>query len=137
MHARDDGHSAASVSPSWASTLTLCAVDSYSAFGFQFLTIARKADGDCPPCTMVFMPLECVGNLRSNFTSPPPHTHPTTYVITCDFQTELLSRLLLTGAHLQKWARAISLSYSPLYTLHPRVIYAIAFSAGLSGLQVH
>ena len=37
--------------------------------------------------------------------------------------------------HLQKWAIAIMLSYSisPASMLHPQVIYALAFSAGLNG----
>ena len=67
--------------------------------------------------------------MRSNFI-------PTQLHITSDFQTELVSRLLLTGTHLRKRAVAIMLSYSPPSTLHPQVIYAIAFSAGLNRLQV-
>ena len=69
----------------------------------------------------------------SNFIPYPPHT--ATYVATSDFQTKLLSRLLLTGTHLRKRAVAITLSYSPQSTLHPQVIYAIAFSAGLNGFK--
>ena len=45
------------------------------------------------------------------------------------------ANLLLTGTHLRKWA-VVSLSYSLASTLYPQVIYAIVFSAGLSGLEV-
>ena len=58
-----------------------------------------------------------------------------THVAISDFQTELLSRLLLKGIHLRKRMLA-RLSYSPVSTLHPQVIYAVAFSAGLNGLHV-
>ena len=58
--------------------------------------------------------------------SAPPHTHTATYAATCtsDFQTELVSRLLLTGTHLRKQAVAtcITLSYSPPSMLHPQFI---------------
>ena len=63
------------------------------------------------------------------------YPHTATHVATSDFQTELLSRLLLTGTHLRKWAVAM-LSYLPASMLYPQVIYAIAFSAGLNGIQV-
>ena len=39
------------------------------------------------------------------------------------------------STHLHKRAVA-TFSYSPASTLHPQVIYAISFSAGLNGLQV-
>ena len=71
---------------------------------------------------------ERIQNLSSNF-SPPTHTS--------DFKTELASRLLLTGTHLRKRALGNTLLYSPSSTLHPQLIYAVAFSAGLNGLQVH
>ena len=57
---------------------------------------------------------ERVENARSNFN--PTQLH----VATSDFQTELLSRLLLTGTHLRKCAVA-TLSNSPASTLHPQV----------------
>ena len=76
-------------------------------------------------------------------TLTPPHAHAHTHLHTCmysvatsDFQTELLSKLLLIGTHLQKWAVAIMLLYSPPSTLHPQVIYTITFSTGLNSLQV-
>ena len=45
-----------------------------------------------------------VASISSNFTPRHTHTHTLTviYVATSDFQIELLSRLLLTGIHLQK-----------------------------------
>ena len=62
----------------------------------------------------------------------PPNT--ATHLTTSDFQTELFSKLLLTGTHLRTGrSRALVLTSS---TLHPQIIYAIAFSAGLNGLQV-
>ena len=61
--------------------------------------------------------------------------HITTHVATNEFQTELISRLLLTGTHLRKQAVA-TLSYSPANMLHPQDIYPIALSAGLNGPQV-
>ena len=73
---------------------------------------------------------ERVQNACSNCS---PHT--ATYVATSDFQTELLSRSLLTGTHLQKQAVA-TLSYSPASMLHPQVISALAFSAGLNGFKM-
>ena len=69
---------------------------------------------------------------ESNFSPPQLRV----YVATRGFQTELLSKSLLTGTHLQKRALAVLLSYSPASTLHPQVIYAITFSARLNGLQV-
>ena len=48
---------------------------------------------------------------------------------------ELLSKLLLTGTHLRNRAGA-TLSYSSGSTLHPQVIYAISFYAGLNGVEV-
>ena len=67
-----------------------------------------------------------------------PHHHTATHVATSDFQTEFLSRSRLTGTYLRKQAVA-RLLYSHvsmlLSMLHQHVIYAIAFSAGLSGLQ--
>ena len=74
---------------------------------------------------------ECV---ESALFKLPPHT--ATHVATCDFQAELLAKLLLTGTHIQKQGVA-TLSYSPASRLQPQVIYAIAFSAGLNGLQVY
>ena len=50
-----------------------------------------------------------------------PHT--ATHVATSDFQAALLSKLLVTGTHLQKRAVAMH-SYSPVSTLHPQVRYA-------------
>ena len=70
--------------------------------------------------------------LKRTFKLPP---HTAISVATSNFQAELLSKLLLTRTHLQKWA-VTTLSYSTVSTLHPQVIYAIAFSAGLNGLQV-
>ena len=61
--------------------------------------------------------------------------HTATYVATSDFPAELISELLFKGTHFCKQAVA-TLSYSPASTLHPQVIYAIAFSAGLNGFQV-
>ena len=61
--------------------------------------------------------------------------HAATHVATTGFQTELLWRLLLTGTHLRKHAVG-TLLYSPVSTLYPQVIYAVAFSAGLNGFQV-
>ena len=52
----------------------------------------------------------------------PAHTH--THLATSDFQTELIMLLYST------------ILYSTPSTLHPQVIYAIAFSAGLNSLQV-
>ena len=57
-------------------------------------------------------------------------THAT-HVANSDFEGELISKLLLTGTHLLKRPY----SYSPASTLHPQIAYAIAFSAGLNGLQ--
>ena len=71
--------------------------------------------------------------LETNALKLPAHT--ATHVGTSDFQAELLSKLLLTGTHLRKRAVA-TLSYSPASTLHPQVIYAIAFSAELNGVEV-
>ena len=51
-------------------------------------------------------------------------------------QTSAPHSYLLTDTHLRKWAVA-TLSYSPKSTPHPQVIYTIALSAGLNGLQVH
>ena len=61
--------------------------------------------------------------------------HTATHVGTSDFQAKLFSKLLLIGIHLRKRAVA-TLSYSPTSTLHPQVIYAIAFFAGLNGAEV-
>ena len=58
--------------------------------------------------------------------------HP---ILGAAYGPELVSKLLLTGTHLRKRAVA-TLSYSPASTLHPQVIYAIAFSAGLNGVEV-
>ena len=66
-------------------------------------------------------------------TSPNSGTH--VHVAPIDFQAELLSKLIVTGTHLRKWAIA-TLSYSPASTPQPQVIYTIAFSTGLNGLQV-
>ena len=78
--------------------------------------------------------LECWRRTRwKRAFKPPPHT--ATLIATSDFQAELLSKLLLKGTHLRKWAVG-TLSYSPASTLHPHVIYALAFSAGLNGLQI-
>ena len=74
---------------------------------------------------------ERVENTRSNFT----HTQTASY--------EWLSNrtyLEMIATHRysppSKWEVATTLSYSPLSTLHPQVTYAIAFYAGLNGLQV-
>ena len=72
--------------------------------------------------------LKCALKLQS----PPPAT----YAAASHFQAELLSKVLLAGTHVQKWAVAIKLSYSPSSTLHPQVIYERQSSAGLNGLQV-
>ena len=66
-----------------------------------------------------------IESARSNIR--PTHA---THVANSDFEAELILKLLLTGPHLRKRAVA-TLSYSPENTLHPQVIYAIAFSAGL------
>ena len=66
-----------------------------------------------------------IESARSNFRT----THAT-HVANSDFEAELIAKLLLTGTHLHKQAVA-TLSYSPESTLHPQVIYAIAFSAVL------
>ena len=57
------------------------------------------------------------------FKLQPPFTHTATYVATSDFQTELFSKLVLTGTHLRK--RVIDI-----------IFYTIEFSAGLNSLQV-
>ena len=72
--------------------------------------------------------------LKACVQTSPPHT--ATHVVTSGFQEDIISKLLLTGTHLHKRAVA-TLLYSPASTLHPQVIYAIAFSAGLNGLQVY
>ena len=74
---------------------------------------------------------ECVKNTRSNFI-------PTQLHITSDFQTELLSRMLLTCTCTHRWKQAVAfmLMYLSLSKLHPQVIYTIATSAGLNSLQV-
>ena len=61
---------------------------------------------------------ECVENVRSN----------------C-YQRLSNRSTLETVTYLQKRAVA-TLSYSPASKLHPQVIYAMALSAGLNGLQV-
>ena len=73
-------------------------------------------------------PLEMESNvLKTRIQTFATHTQ----LATSDFQIELISRwLLLTGTHLRKRMVAITLSYSPLSTLHPQVIYAITFFAG-------
>ena len=75
---------------------------------------------------------------RPSQTSTTPPTHTYIHPCTSDFRTELISQwLLLTGTHLRKRAVAISdtLSCSPQSMLHPQVIYATSFSAGLNGLN--
>ena len=64
----------------------------------------------------------------------PPHA--ATHVVTRKFQAELISKLLITGTDVRKQAVATLLS-SPASMLHPQDTYAIAFSAGLNGFQVH
>ena len=61
-------------------------------------------------------------------TSP---THTTSYQ-----QLSNGTYLVTIGTHLRKWVVAITLSYSPPNMVHPQVIDAKAFSAGLGGLQV-
>ena len=73
--------------------------------------------------------------LETNALKLPAHTATHVHVGTSDFQAELLLKLLLTGTHLRKRAVA-TLSYSPASTLHPQVIYAIAFSTGLNSVEV-
>ena len=51
------------------------------------------------------------------------------------FASRIPLKLLLTGTHLQKRAVA-TVSYTPASMLHPQVIYTIAFSAGLNGVQL-
>ena len=70
-------------------------------------------------------------------------TSPThTQLATNDFQTKLIylekiaTALEMIATALRKGAVAIMHSYSPPSTLHPQVMYAKAFSAGLNGLQV-
>ena len=82
------------------------------------------------------MRLALVKRTRSKRVFKLKPSRPHTQLATNYFQTELRSRLLLTGTKLRKLAVAITLSYSPPSTLHPQVIYAIAFPAGLNGLQV-
>ena len=72
---------------------------------------------------------KCIENAHSYF-------NPVQLHITSDVQTELFFRLLFTDTHLRKRAVTITLLYSPPCMLYPHVIYAIAFSAGLNGLQV-
>ena len=69
---------------------------------------------------------ERVETVRSNF-----HPMYATYVANSDSEAELTLKLLFTGTHLRKQRY----SYSPASTLNPQVAYAIAFSAGLYGLQ--
>ena len=59
------------------------------------------------------------------------HTHTASYQC-------LSSRTYfeMIATHLQKRAIVITFTYSPLSVLHPQVMYAIAFSAGLNSLQV-
>ena len=80
----------------------------------------------CLSYTNVFvLETKYIESVRSNF-------HPThaTHVAISNFEAELISKLLLTGTHLCNRVIA-TLSYSPESTLHPQVIYAIAFPAGL------
>ena len=72
---------------------------------------------------------ERVENVCSNFT----HAHTATAVATSHFQTELISHPKAGGSY-----HTLILTCSLLpRTLHPQGIYAIAFFAGLNGLQVH
>ena len=71
--------------------------------------------------------------LETNALKVPAHT--ATRVGTSDFQTEALSKLLLTGTHLRKGAVA-TLLYSHASTPLPQVMYALAFSAGLNGVEI-
>ena len=74
-----------------------------------------------------------VENARSHFrstharthTHTHTHTHTATHVVTSNFQTELPSRLLLTGIQLRKWAVAITLSRT-----HLRVCYTYNTNMG-------
>ena len=77
---------------------------------------------------------ECIEIVSWKFN--PLSTH--TLLATSEFQVELILRWLpLTSTHLWIRAVAITLLYSRPSTLHPQVIYAVAFSAGLSGIQVN
>ena len=61
-------------------------------------TFSRETNAFCASGELFRAGDECVENVRSN--STPPHTATYMYVTTSDFQTELLSRLLLIGTHL-------------------------------------
>ena len=70
-----------------------------------------------------------------NSWSSRPGSYPLIIKLLLSFYTKAYSEMIiLTGPHLRKWEVAIA--FSPLSTLHPQVIYAIVFSAGLNGLQV-
>ena len=71
--------------------------------------------------------------LKSRVEPSSPHSYKCRYE---RFSTRTSVEIaILTGTHLRKRAVA-TLSYSPESTLHPRVIYAIAFSARLNGVYV-
>ena len=75
--------------------------------------------------TNVFAPeTKRVESARSNFC--PTHA---TRVANSNFEAELISKSL-HGTYLGKRVAA-TVSYSPESTLHPQVIYTLAFSAGL------
>ena len=63
-----------------------------------------------------------------------PHTHTASYQ---RLSNKTYLKVIATHRYTpSKMEVAITLSYSPPSTLYPQVIYAIAFSAGLNGLQV-
>ena len=73
--------------------------------------------------------------LETNALKEPVQTSAPHSYACSNFQAELLSKLLLIGTHLRKRAASM-LSYLPASSLHPQVIYSVAFSAGLNGFQV-
>ena len=72
----------------------LCLVSEMNAFTALEVNTFGVEGGGRMRFALVTNALKCAFKLQ-------PHT--ATNVATIDFQTELLSRLLLTGTHLQKW----------------------------------
>ena len=76
-----------------------------------------------------------MNELKMRVQTSAPHSY------TCSYQRLSNRTTLEIGTHIQKravaqkWAVAM-LSYLPASTLHPQVVYVIAFSAGPNGLQV-
>ena len=74
--------------------------------------------------------------LKARVQTSAQHSYTCSYSVPAIFKQNFSRNCyILTGTHLRKRVVA-TLSYSPASTLHPQVIYTIAFSAGLNSLQV-